>query len=195
MYLPSWVSCLWTDTVSVLCLKPSGQTMLGHELLSLSAFNSQLTALIATAPCSLLNPGAIPPPESDYNSLYWDTAVQLPPTDETGWAARSVSAEAKCSFSQHVSCWPTSACVYSLSSNMDTVSDRYCLETLTKTLVMSREILRIAHLWILKHVQAAKLHIVMQGSLPGISTRAHTIIIQVDAFKLRYFYLCAIAKR
>ncbi len=102
-YLPSQVRCLWTDMVSVFCLKPPGQTMLGHVLLSLSAFNSQLTALKATAPCSLLNPGAILPPESDYNSLCWDTAVHLPPTDEAGWAARSVSAEARCFLNmQHV---------------------------------------------------------------------------------------------
>lgn len=67
---------------SILCLKPPGQTVLWHVLLSLSAFNSQLTALIATAPCSLLNPVAILPPESDYNRLSRDIAVQLPPTDE-----------------------------------------------------------------------------------------------------------------
>lgn len=92
--------------------KPSGQTMSGHVLSSLSAFNSQLTALIAAAPCLLLNPGAILPPESDYNSLCWDTAVHLPPTDEAGWAATSISAEARCSFSQHATCWPASACVF-----------------------------------------------------------------------------------
>lgn len=62
----------------VLCLPAPGQTMRGHVLRSLSAFNSQLTALIVALFHSPPDPEAM----LGYNSK--DTAVQVPPPDEAG---------------------------------------------------------------------------------------------------------------
>lgn len=52
--------------------------MRGHVLWTLSAFYSQLTALIVAVFCSPLNPEAM----LDYNSK--DAAVQVAPADDAG---------------------------------------------------------------------------------------------------------------
>lgn len=141
IYLPSWVSCLWTDTVYVPFLKPPGQTMFGYVLLSLSAFNSQLTALIATAPCLLLNPGAILHLSqtiiacTEIQLFNWLLQMKLDRQPEVS-PLRTDIYFLTCSMSVHL-CF---------CCNMDTVSDRYCLETLTKSLVRSGKFLCIPHI-------------------------------------------------
>lgn len=84
--------------------------MWGHVLWSLSAFHSQLSALIVAVFCSPLNPEAM----QDYNSK--DPAVQVPPADEAGWAARSASAEPQCWSSRSGSASCQSFCTWTLSA-------------------------------------------------------------------------------
>lgn len=122
----------------------------------------------------MLNPGAILPPESDYNSLYRDIRLlfncllQIKPDgqSEVSQQRRDV---------HFLYMWlvgpPLPACY------ADTVTDRYCSETLTKSQIMSKEILCILDPWILMHAQAAKLHIVMQARLLGGFNRALRVII------------------
>lgn len=125
IYLPSWVSYLWTDTVSVSCLKPPGRTMLRYMLLSLSAFNSQLTALIATAPCLLRNPGAILHLSqtiiacTEIQLFNWLLQMELDRRPEVS-PSRADIYFLTCSMLAHLC----------LCSNMDTASDRYCSGTL-----------------------------------------------------------------
>lgn len=133
--------------VSVLCLIPSGQTVLGQLLFSLAAFNSQLTALIATAPCSLWTQGPIHHLSQTFTAK---VEIQLL-TVGAVWTAPSFSAQVRRSSPQHRGCQPNSVCVLSLSSNTDRVSTRYCSLTLTKSLVRSKEILSIK---ILAHAKA-----------------------------------------